>query len=148
MHDSGSRTPLHYGSQTPIHDGSRTPNANSEWDPSVSNSYPSPSSFNPSTPGYQINGPFTPQTPGGTAYENSYSPYQPSPGYNSVVSTPSPAATGYGQSPSSNHAYNMSSPAYSPNTPYNPQTPGAGLDVLSMTEWHTVDIEVSPPFYI
>lgn len=26
--------------------------------------------------------------------------------------------------------------------PYNPQTPGAGLDVLPMTEWHTVDIEV------
>lgn len=26
--------------------------------------------------------------------------------------------------------------------PYNPQTPGAGLDVLPMTDWHTVDIEV------
>lgn len=26
--------------------------------------------------------------------------------------------------------------------PYNPQTPGAGLDIPSMSEWHTVDIEV------
>lgn len=47
MCDSGSRTPLHYGSMTPIHDGSRTPNANSEWDPAVSNTYPSPA-YNPS----------------------------------------------------------------------------------------------------
>lgn len=47
MCDSGSRTPLHYGSMTPIHDGSRTPNASSEWDPSVSNTYPSPG-YNPS----------------------------------------------------------------------------------------------------
>lgn len=136
MCDSGSRTPLHYGSMTPIHDGSRTPNASSEWDPTVSNTYPSPG-YNPSTPGYQMNGPFTP----GTMYDSSYSPYQPSPGYQSVVSTPSPA-TGYGQSPASNHPYNTPSSGYSPNMPYNPQTPGAGLDVLPMTEWHTVDIEV------
>lgn len=47
MCDSGSRTPLHYGSMTPMHDGSRTPNASSEWDPTVSNSYPSPG-YNPS----------------------------------------------------------------------------------------------------
>lgn len=47
MCDSGSRTPLHYGSMTPIHDGSRTPNASSEWDPTVSNTYPSPA-YNPS----------------------------------------------------------------------------------------------------
>lgn len=47
MCDSGSRTPLHYGSMTPIHDGSRTPNASSEWDPAVSNTYPSPG-YNPS----------------------------------------------------------------------------------------------------
>lgn len=57
------------------------------------------------------------------------------------MSTPSPA-TGYGQSPASNHPYNTPSSGYSPNMPYNPQTPGAGLDVLPMTEWHTVDIEV------
>lgn len=43
----GSRTPLHYGSMTPLHDGSRTPNASSEWDPTVSNTYPSPA-YNPS----------------------------------------------------------------------------------------------------
>lgn len=63
-----------------------------------------------------------------------------------VVSTPSPA-TGYGQSPSSNHPYNTPSSGYSPNMPYNPQTPGAGLDVLPMTEWHTVDIEVKRILY-
>lgn len=144
---------------TPIHDGSRTPNASSEWDPTVSNTYPSPG-YNPSklhlinhhmkggfsifnfigTPGYQMNGPYTPQTPG-TMYDSTYSPYQASPGYQSVVSTPSPA-TGYGQSPSSNNPYNTPSSGYSPNMPYNPQTPGAGLDVLPMTDWHTVDIEV------
>lgn len=59
-----------------------------------------------------------------------------------VVSTPSPAA-GYGQSPASNHPYNTPSSGYSPNMPYNPQTPGAGLDIPSISEWHTVDIEVS-----
>ncbi|XP_025834253.1 transcription elongation factor SPT5 [Agrilus planipennis] len=139
MADSGSRTPLHYGSMTPIHDGSRTPNAHSEWDPSVSNTYPSPG-YNPSTPAYQMNGPYTPQTPG-TIYDTGYSPYQPSPGYQSVVSTPSPA-TGYSQSPASNNPYNTPSSGYSPNMPYNPQTPGAGLDSSSMAEWHTVDIEV------
>lgn len=58
-----------------------------------------------------------------------------------MVSTPSPAG-GYGQSPGSNHPYNTPSSGYSPNMPYNPQTPGAGLDVLPMIEWHTVDIEV------
>ncbi|EFA05446.1 transcription elongation factor SPT5 [Tribolium castaneum] len=140
MCDSGSRTPLHYGgSMTPIHDGSRTPNASSEWDPTVSNTYPSPG-YNPGTPGYQMNGPFTPQTPG-TIYDSTYSPYQASPGYQSAISTPSPA-TGYGQSPASNNPYNTPSSGYSPNMPYNPQTPGAGLDVLPMTDWHTIDIEV------
>lgn len=139
MCDSGSRTPLHYGSMTPLHDGSRTPNAHSEWDPSISNTYPSPG-YNPSTPGYQMNGPFTPQTPG-TMYESTYSPYQTSPGYQSAISTPSPG-TGYGQSPASNNPYNTPSSGYSPNMQYNPQTPGAGLDVLPMTDWHTVDIEV------
>lgn len=107
MADSGSRTPLHYGSMTPLHDGSRTPNASSEWDPSISNTYPSPG-YNPSksccfflvfflcricllyvcvsgTPGYQMSGPFTPQTPGGTIYDAGYSPYQPSPGYQSIT---------------------------------------------------------------
>lgn len=58
-----------------------------------------------------------------------------------MVSTPSPA-TAYSQSPSSQHLYNTPSTGYSPNLPYNPQTPGAGLDVAPMTEWHTVDIEV------
>ncbi|ERL95479.1 hypothetical protein D910_12741 [Dendroctonus ponderosae] len=134
MAESGSRTPLHYGSMTPIHDGSRTPNASSEWDPSLPNTYPSPA-YNPSTPG-GINAPFTPQTPG-AVYDNSYSPY----GYQSAISTPSPA-TGYGQSPASNNPYNTPSSGYSPTMPYNPQTPGAGLDVLPMTDWHTVDIEV------
>lgn len=62
--------------------------------------------------------------------------------FEGVVSTPSPA-TGYGQSPASNHPYNTPSSGYSPNMPYNPQTPGAGLDVMPMTEWHTVDIEVN-----
>lgn len=122
---------------TPLHDGSRTPNAHSEWDPSVSNTYPSPA-YNPSTPGYQMNAPFTPQTPG-TIYESTYSP-----GYQSAISTPSPS-TGYRQSPASNNPYNTPSSSYSPNSPgvqYNPQTPGAGLDVLPMTDWHTVDIEV------
>lgn len=38
--------------------------------------------FQIGTPGYQMNGPFTPQTPG-TMYDASYSPYQPSPGYQS-----------------------------------------------------------------
>lgn len=199
MCDSGSRTPLHYGSMTPIHDGSRTPNASSEWDPAVSNTYPSPgytpSKFLPKcrhtfkicneklfilflffiilnsyckisvwfffvvkcitiinffnitgTPGYQMNGPYTPQTPG-TMYDTTYSPYQASPGYQSVVSTPSPA-TGYGQSPSSNNPYNTPSSGYSPNMPYNPQTPGASLDVLPMTDWHTVDIEVSLSLFL
>lgn len=144
MCDSGSRTPLHYGSMTPLHDGSRTPNASSEWDPAIPNTYPSPG-YNPSTPGYQMNGPFTPQTPG-TMYDTTYSPYQASPGgYQSAISTPSPA-TGYGQSPASNNPYNTPSSGYSPNMPYNPQTPGAGLDVLPMTDWHTEDIEVKKLF--
>ncbi|KAJ8976751.1 hypothetical protein NQ317_019414 [Molorchus minor] len=130
MCDHGSRTPLHYGSMTPIHDGSRTPNASSEWDPSVSNTYPSPA-YNPSTPGYQMNGPYTPQTPG-TMYDTTYSPYQASPGYQSMVSTPSPT-TGYGQSPSSNNPYNTPSSGYSPNMPYNP----ADARVLVwMSNWH------------
>ncbi|XP_066144783.1 transcription elongation factor SPT5 isoform X1 [Euwallacea fornicatus] len=144
MAESGSRTPLHYGSMTPIHDGSRTPNASSEWDPTVPNTYPSPA-YNPSTPG-GMNAPFTPQTPGGV-YESSYSPYG---GYQSAISTPSPATAspfaihdpGYGQSPASNNPYNTPSSGYSPTMPYNPQTPGAGLDVMPMTDWHTVDIEV------
>ncbi|KAL1502723.1 hypothetical protein ABEB36_007827 [Hypothenemus hampei] len=135
MAESGSRTPLHYGSMTPIHDGSRTPNASSEWDPSVPNTYPSPA-YNPSTPG-GMNAPFTPQTPG--VYDStSYSPYG---AYSDRLSTPSPA-TGYGQSPASNNPYNTPSSGYSPSMPFNPQTPGAGLDVLPMTDWHTVDIEV------
>ncbi|KAF5280109.1 hypothetical protein FQA39_LY18143 [Lamprigera yunnana] len=140
MADSGSRTPLHYGSMTPIHDGSRTPNAHSEWDPTSSNTYPSPG-YNPSTPGYQMNGPYTPQTPGTMFNEGSYSPYQTSPGYQSALSTPSPA-TGYSQSPSSNNPYNTPSTGYSPSMPYNPQTPGASLEVPPMTDWHTIDIEV------
>lgn len=168
MQDVGSRTP-HYGSMTPTHDGSRTPlQGPNAWDPNILNTPARPDSgsdsysiddgasprHNPGTPGYQMNGPYTPQTPG-TMYgsDHTYSPYQSSPspsGYQAgYVGTPSPSNTGYTPSPSSGHAYGTPSPLnYSPMTPglaqspYNPQTPGAGLDVMPATEWHTTDIEV------
>lgn len=143
-YDVGSRTP-HYGSATPSHDGSRTPNQGA-WDPSITNTPArgndhdaynlddtshSPG-YNPSSSGYQAGGPYTPQTPG-TMYgsEPSYSPYQPSPsssGYPSgYLGTPSPS--GY-------------SPGGAPRSPYNPSTPGAGMDALPLGDWHTTDIEV------
>lgn len=37
------------------------------------------------TPGYQMNGPYTPQTPGTMFNDTGYSPYQPSPGYQSEL---------------------------------------------------------------
>jgi transcription elongation factor SPT5 len=170
MYDAGSRTP-HYGSMTPSHDGSRTPGQSGAWDPSITNTparnndfdgysldeaSPSPN-YNPSTPGYQAGGPYTPQTPG-TMYgsDQSFSPYQPSPSpsvYNGTpsgyVATPSPS--GYTPSPTSAAPYGTPSPlGYSPMTPggapspYNPHTPGAGLDqpTTLQQEWQTTDIEV------
>ncbi|KAL0271372.1 UNVERIFIED_CONTAM: hypothetical protein PYX00_008479 [Menopon gallinae] len=168
MYEPGSRTP-HYGSMTPSHDGSRTPGQSGAWDANVTNTparsndfegysldeaSPSPG-YNPSTPGYQAGGPYTPQTPGGTMYgsDHSYSPYQPSPspsGFQggSYSSTPSPSG-GYTPSPSGAPPYATPSIQYSPMTlgsgsapsPYNPQTPGAGLDT-PLQDWHTTDIEV------
>ncbi|XP_046743130.1 transcription elongation factor SPT5 [Diprion similis] len=174
MYENGSRTP-HYGSMTPSHDGSRTPGQSGAWDPAVTNTPARANDFDNysmeegGSPGYapgypSTGGPFTPQTPG-TMYgsEQSYSPYQPSPspaasasaspspaGY---VATPSPSGTGYTTSP--HGAFASPSPmGYSPMTPgvagspYNPQTPGAGLDagassgMIMGSEWHTTDIEV------
>lgn len=65
------------------------------------------------------------------------------------VATPSPS--GYTPSPTSAAPYGTPSPlGYSPMTPgaapspYNPHTPGAGLDqpTASQSEWQTTDIEV------
>lgn len=155
--DSEGRTPYN-SSMTPLHDGSMTPR-HGAWDPSFSNTparnndfdysleEPSPSpGYNPSTPGYQINTQFPPQTPG-TLYgsDRSYSPFNPSPS-----PAPSPYPVGF---------LNSASPStYSPNTPggagggsggggaphspYNPQTPGANLDSSPMGDWCTSDIEV------
>lgn len=135
MYEPGSRTP--YGSMTPSHDGSRTPGQSGAWDANVANTparsndfevysldeaSPSPG-YNPSTPGYQAGGPYTPQTPGGTMYgsDHSYSPYQPSPspsGFQggSYTSTPSPSG-GYTPSPSGAPLYATPSLQYSPMTP-------------------------------
>ncbi|KAK0085563.1 hypothetical protein PV325_004872 [Microctonus aethiopoides] len=174
MYENGSRTP-HYGSMTPSHDGSRTPGQSGAWDPTVTNTPARNNDFDNysmeegGSPGYapgypSTGGPFTPQTPG-TMYgsEQSYSPYQPSPspaasvtaspspaGY---VATPSPSGTGYTTSPHGGFA-TPSPMGYSPMTPgvagspYNPQTPGAGLEagvsagMIGNSEWHTIDIEV------
>lgn len=135
MYEPGSRTP-HYGSMTPSHDGSRTPGQSGAWDANVTNTparstdfegysldeaSPSPG-YNPSTPGYQAGGPYTPQTPGGTMYgsDHSYSPYQPSPspsGFQggSYTGTPSPGG-GYTPSPSGAPPYATPSIQYSPMT--------------------------------
>lgn len=147
VYNSGSRTP-HYGSMTPSHDGSQTPGQGA-WDANITNtparsndfesSYldeSSPSPFNPNTPGVYQSGPYTPQTPGSIMYgSDSYSPYQPSPspsGYqaSTYMGTPSPTS------------YSPGTPAGAPQSPYNPQTPGASLDSLSGSDWHTTDIEV------
>ncbi|XP_063989412.1 transcription elongation factor SPT5-like [Diachasmimorpha longicaudata] len=169
MYENGSRTP-HYGSMTPSHDGSRTPGQSGAWDPTVTNTPARNNDFDVysledgGSPGYgypSTGEPFTPQTPG-TMYgsEQSYSPYQPSPSPNASVGAspspagyvaPSPSGTGYTTSP---RIFPSPSPiGYSPmtpgaNSPYNPQTPGSGLDtgmgggIMGNTEWHTVDIEV------
>lgn len=168
IYEAGSRTP-HFGGITPSHDGSATPGRSGAWDPTVANtprhtndfdSYPmddaSPSpGYNPSTPGYQAGGPYTPQTPG-TMYgsDNSYSPYQPSPSPTGYQGTPSgyvatPSPSGYTPSPTSGVPYGTPSPmVYSPMTPggaaspFNPQTPGSGLDQQPLQDWHTTDIQV------
>lgn len=167
LHD-GSRTP-HYGSQTPLHEGSRTPSHGGAWDPTNANTparsndfedyhfdEPSPSpSFNPATPGYQPEtpqGPYTPQTPGSTGMyssDHTYSPYQASPSPTGFQGTPSPS--GYIPTPSPAGMQATPSPTgynYSPTTPgapspFNPQTPGAGMEHSFLSsEWQTTDIEV------
>ncbi|XP_058819895.1 transcription elongation factor SPT5 [Topomyia yanbarensis] len=143
-YDIGNRTP--YGSMTPSHDGSMTPR-HGAWDPAVTNTparsndfdfnmeEPSPSpGYNPSTPGYQINTPFAPHTPGNMFNTESYSPYQPSPS-----PSPSPFQANYMGTPSPS-GYSPATPG-APQSPYNPQTPGASLD-SQYGEWCTTDIEV------
>lgn len=144
QYDAGNRTPR--GSMTPSHDGSATPR-HGAWDPistparstdfDFNSDDPSPSpGYNPGTPGYQINTPFAPQTPG-NMYGSEYSPFQQSPS-----PSPSPYQVGHMGTPSPT--------AYSPNTPggavcyspyTNPQTPGANLD-SNLGDWCTTDIEV------
>jgi transcription elongation factor SPT5 len=63
------------------------------------------------------------------------------------VSTPSPMAPGYQVSASPSGHYESPSPSsYSPlgtaSSPYNPQTPGAGMEHLTLQDWHTTDLEV------
>ncbi|XP_001844481.2 transcription elongation factor SPT5 [Culex quinquefasciatus] len=143
-YDVGNRTP--YGSMTPSHDGSMTPR-HGAWDPAVTNTparsndfdfnmeEPSPSpGYNPSTPGYQINTPFAPHTPGNMFNTENYSPYQPSPS-----PSPSPYQVNYMGTPSPS-GYSPATPG-APQSPYNPQTPGASLD-SQFGEWCTTDIEV------
>ncbi|KAJ9580689.1 hypothetical protein L9F63_024134, partial [Diploptera punctata] len=170
MYDAGSRTP-HYGSMTPSHDGSRTPGQSGAWDPSITNTparnnefdgysldetSPSPN-YNPkifSQLGTRPVSLHTPQTPVQfmDQIHSFSSPFQPSPfsystppGY---VATPSPS--GYTPSPTSAAPFGTPSPlGYSPMTPgaapspYNPHTPGAGLDQIALQQdWQTTDIEV------
>lgn len=145
--DSEGRTP-YSSSMTPLHDGSMTPR-HGAWDPNVTNTparsndfdysleEPSPSpGYNPSTPGYQINTQFPPQTPG-TLYgsDRSYSPFNPSPS-----PAPSPYPVGYMNTPSPS-SYSPNTPGGAPNSPYNPQTPGASLE-SPIGDWCTTDIEV------
>uniref|UniRef100_A0A1A9UYD5 Transcription elongation factor SPT5 n=1 Tax=Glossina austeni TaxID=7395 RepID=A0A1A9UYD5_GLOAU len=144
--DSEGRTP-YSSSMTPLHDGSMTPR-HGAWDPNVTNTparsndfdysleEPSPSpGYNPSTPGYQINTQFPPQTPG-TLYgsDRSYSPFNPSPS-----PAPSPYPVGYMNTPSPS-SYSPNTPG-APHSPYNPQTPGASLE-SPISDWCTTDIEV------
>uniref|UniRef100_A0A182U6J2 Transcription elongation factor SPT5 n=1 Tax=Anopheles melas TaxID=34690 RepID=A0A182U6J2_9DIPT len=145
QYDPGSRTP--YGSMTPSHDGSMTPR-HGAWDPTVSNTparsndfdfmeEPSPSpGYNPSTPGYQINTPYAPHTPGNMFNADNYSPYQASPN-----PSPSPYQVGGYIGTPSPSAYSPATPG-APASPYNPQTPGAGLDP-QLGDWFTTDIEVT-----
>lgn len=145
--DSEGRTP-YGGHMTPSHDGGMTPR-HGAWDPNITNTparnnefdytleEPSPSpGYNPSTPGYQMNTPFAPQTPG-TLYgsERGYSPFQPSPS-----PAPSPYPVGYMNTPSPS-SYSPNTPGGAPQSPYNPQTPGASLD-SPCGDWCTTDIEV------
>uniref|UniRef100_A0A0A1WN47 Transcription elongation factor SPT5 n=1 Tax=Zeugodacus cucurbitae TaxID=28588 RepID=A0A0A1WN47_ZEUCU len=145
--DSEGRTP-YSGTMTPSHDGSMTPR-HGAWDPSIANTpartndfdytleEPSPSpGYNPSTPGYQMNTQFAPQTPG-TLYgsDRSYSPFNPSPS-----PAPSPYPVGYMNTPSPS-TYSPNTPGGNPQSPYNPQTPGASLD-SPIGDWCTTDIEV------
>jgi len=160
----GSRTP-HYGGQTPSHEpGSMTPGRSGAWDPTnantpmrisdfdyeYDNAVPS-SGFPPSTPGYNQDtpspqGPYTPQTPGGT-----YSPYvnHPTP---SPMGYQAPSPGSFSQSPMGFHATpspsgfagTPSPMAFSPMTPgapFTPQTPGAALEP-GMADWITTEIEV------
>ncbi|XP_037941667.1 transcription elongation factor SPT5-like [Teleopsis dalmanni] len=145
--DAESRTP-YTSAMTPLHEGSMTPR-HGAWDPNVTNTParsndfdyniedPSPSpGYNPSTPGYQVNTPFAPQTPG-TLYgsERSYSPFNPSPS-----PTPSPYPVNYMNTPSPS-TYSPNTPGAAPQSPFNPQTPGASLD-SPIGDWCTTDIEV------
>lgn len=145
--DSEGRTP-YAGAMTPSHDGSMTPR-HGAWDPNITNtparnndfdytieeSSPSPG-YNPSTPGYQMNTSFAPQTPG-TLYgsDRSYSPFNPSPS-----PAPSPYPVGYMSTPSPT-SFSPTTPGGAPHSPYNPQTPGASLD-SHLGDWCTTDIEV------
>lgn len=142
-YDVGNRTP--YGSMTPSHEGSMTPR-HGVWDPAVANTparshdfeynmdEPTPSpNYNPSTPGYQINTPFAPHTPG-NMFPETFSPYQASPN-----PSPSPYQVGYIGTPSPS-GYSPATPG-APQSPYNPQTPGANLD-SQFGDWCTADLEV------
>lgn len=138
----GSRTP--HGAMTPSHDGSMTPRTGA-WDPTITNTParstdydyaedPSPSpGYNPNTPGYSMNTPFAPHTPGNMY--GSDQDYSPSPSTSSYqigghLETPSPTA------------YSPNTPSVPPYSPYNnPQTPGAGLD-QQMGDWCTTDLQV------
>jgi len=158
--EDGSRTPGRSGAWDPT--VTNTPSANRDYDDySFDDTSPSPN-YNPGTPGYAQESPsasYTPATPGSVYNsQEGYSPYQPSPsptgGYqstpspNSYVPTPSP---GQNYQPTPSPGYGAPSPlGYSPmtpgshaNSPYTPQTPGAGLDIIGQSDWYSPDIEVT-----
>lgn len=142
QYDIGSRTP--HGAMTPSHDGSMTPRTGA-WDPTQTPARssdfdyedPSPSpGYNPNTPGYSMNTPFAPHTPGNMyGSDQGYSPFQQSP-------SPSPSfQLGHLETPSP-AAYSPNTPGgIAPFSPYNPQTPGANLDA-HLVDWCTTDIQV------